>query len=499
MACFPFPINIVKQTNGNVFIYNVLTGDFVKSLSSDIIKIQCNENELVKLTMDNGSLEFFDPALVVNLQILPNPAVLFVGDCTDLSEELSTNFFFELTGGGGGSQDLDDVLSIGNNAGIYDIDLNNNELLNTDKIDFNLATSNTAGVGQLVWNDTDGTLDLGLKGGNVTLQLGQEEIIRIVNKTNGNLLESEYKCVRIRTQAEGGAQGQRLAVKLAQANTKANHSGILGLVTENINNNQEGFITTFGYVRNINTTGSLQGESWVDGDALWLSDTVAGQLTNIEPLTHPVQIGWVVYAHGVNGKIFVKVQEGVDELGELHDVTFPTAPANNDILVYNSSNSRWENKTSDGFNIIVKSANQDVNNTTLTDDTDFQFPVVAGGNYMLTMILATSSDSSLNDYKFAFAVSSGTINGVGNIVCRNAGNSGTVTVISAASTSVTNSVVIGQNTGSIPNVSGIVTAIVDFGFYASANATVKFQFALNSGVTTARTWKGSVLKYKRLD
>lgn len=257
----------------------------------------------------------------------------------------TTNFDYYETGTGSTvSQDLDSVLTVGNSAGSNDIDLNNNDLLNTDKIDFNTATADTAGVGQLVWNDTDGTLDLGLKGGNVTLQIGQEEIIRVVNKTNANLLESQYKCVRIRTQSEGGAQGQRLAVVLAQANTKANHSGILGLVTENINNNQEGFITTFGMVRSINTTGSLQGETWLDGDALWLSDTVAGGLTKVEPSVHPVQIGWVVYAHNNQGKIFVKVQEGVDELGELHDVTYPTTPANNEVLTYNLSQTRWENK-----------------------------------------------------------------------------------------------------------------------------------------------------------
>jgi hypothetical protein len=154
---------------------------------------------------------------------------------------------------------------------------------------------------------------------------------------------------------------------------------------------------------------------------------------------------------------------------------------------------------SDGYSIIVKSANQDVNNTTLTNDSDLQFNVVAGGNYLIEMTLATSSDSSLNDYKFAFGVTSGTINGVGNIVCRNASNSATVTAIIATSTNVTNSVVIGQNTGSIPNVSGIVTATVNFGFYASADAVLNFKFALNSGSTTARTWKGSILKYKRLD
>ena len=245
------------------------------------------------------------------------------------------SFFFELGGG-----DLDAVLTAGNNAGANDIDLNNNDLLNTDKIDFNLATTDTAGVGQIIWNDEDGTLDLGLKGGNVTLQVGQEEVVRVVNKTGGNLLEAEYKAVRIRTKAEGGAQGQRLAVVLAQADTGANHSGIIGLVTENIDNNQEGFITTFGYVRNINTTGNLQLESWSDGDALWLSETNPGGLTNIEPSNHPVQIGWVTYSNANNGKIFVKVQEGVDELHELHDVTI-TSEEKGDTLEYDGS--KWVN------------------------------------------------------------------------------------------------------------------------------------------------------------
>jgi hypothetical protein len=206
-----------------------------------------------------------------------------------------------------------------------------------------LLASTTAGVGKLRWNDQEGTLEFGLKGGNVNLQVGQEEVIRVVNKTGSNLLESEYKVVRVRTAAEGGAQGQRLAIRLAQANTKAGHTGVLGLVTENINNNQEGFITSFGNVSNVNTTGSLQGETWADGDTLWLSETVSGGLTKIEPATHPVQIGYVVYAHSNNGKIFVRVSEGVDEIKELHDVNI-SSPANGDFLVYNSTLQIWENK-----------------------------------------------------------------------------------------------------------------------------------------------------------
>ena len=134
-------------------------------------------------------------------------------------------------------------------------------LLSANRIGFNTGAGLTAGVGQLTWNNEDGTLDLGLKGGNVTLQIGQETVARVVNKTGADLLESQYRVVRIRSTAEGGAQGQRLAVVLAQANNDAGSVDTLGIVTENIGDNQEGFVATSGLVRNINATGSLQGVS----------------------------------------------------------------------------------------------------------------------------------------------------------------------------------------------------------------------------------------------
>jgi hypothetical protein len=219
--------------------------------------------------------------------------------------------------------------------------------LKTGNLEFDTTpTDIPTTAGGLYWNDQDGTLDLILKGGNVKLQVGQEEVVRVVNKTGGDLLESQYRVCRIRTKAEGGSQGQRLAVRLAQADTKANHTGILGLVTEDIQNNQEGFITTFGMVNKINTTGALQGESWADGDEIYLSETTPGALTKIEPSNHPVQIGYVVYAHANNGKIFVKVENGVDELKELHDVSITAPVTDGAVLQYDTATSKWKNSAS---------------------------------------------------------------------------------------------------------------------------------------------------------
>lgn len=208
-----------------------------------------------------------------------------------------------------------------------------------DHIDFDTTPTATGAVGRLLWNDTDGTLDLGLKGGNVTMQIGQEQFIRVVNKTGANLLEANYQCVKI-----SGAQGQRPKVALAQADSDLNSTDTIGLVTETIPLNQEGFVTTSGIVRDINTTGSLQGETWQDGDMLYLSGTTAGAITNVKPQapTHTVIVGFVIYAHANNGKIFVKVDNGY-EIDELHNVK-TTSTADKDVLIYDGVEQVWKNE-----------------------------------------------------------------------------------------------------------------------------------------------------------
>lgn len=215
--------------------------------------------------------------------------------------------------------------------------------LSSSFVKFNTSSTPLANSeGLMQWNNTDGTLDIGLKGGNVTLQVGQEEVIRVVNKTGSDLLESEFKVVRVRSVSEGGAQGQRLAVVLAKADNDTNSATTLGIVTENISNNQEGFITTFGEVRGINTK-NVNGEVWSDGDMLYLSPSNLGRLTNVKPQApnHTVIMGYVVYAHVTNGKIFVKVDNGY-EINELHNVRIDNVQEG-EIITYDSAIGVWKN------------------------------------------------------------------------------------------------------------------------------------------------------------
>jgi hypothetical protein len=210
------------------------------------------------------------------------------------------------------------------------------------QVTLDTSPTGTAAVGTTRWNDTTGLTETTLKGGNVILKNGVDLVARVVNKVSPNttLTKAAYQAVRV-----SGAQGQRLAVALAQANNDANSADTIGLVTETIATNQEGFIMTVGQLENINTTGSLQGETWVDGDVLYLSPTTAGAITKVKPTGngHIVVIGYVEYAHANNGKIYVKVMNGW-ELDELHDVAIVT-PLNNEALIYESATALWKNKS----------------------------------------------------------------------------------------------------------------------------------------------------------
>jgi nitrogen fixation protein len=225
-----------------------------------------------------------------------------------------------------------------------DVDLGEYEL-KAGQIELDTTPTGTAGVAVTRWNDTIGTSETTLKGGSVILKNGVDLVARVVNKVTPNttLTKAAYQVVKI-----SGAQGQRLAVNLAQANNDNNSADTLGIVTETIATNQEGFIITVGQLENINTTGSLQSETWTDGDVLYLSPTTAGAITNVKPngsTGHIVVLGYVEYAHSVNGKIYVKIMNGW-ELDELHNV-YISSVANNQGLVYETSTDLWKNKTID--------------------------------------------------------------------------------------------------------------------------------------------------------
>lgn len=215
------------------------------------------------------------------------------------------------------------------------IDIDANDTISIDTVPRLIFFSDqtySGGIGAMRWNNDDGTLDLGLKGGNVTLQVGQELVQPVKHATNGGL--DNGKVVYI-----VGSSGDNKTVLYARANSEATSANTFGLMTETVTGGNKGFCTTFGLVRNINTS------NLTEGGAVWLSKDTAGAMTAVRPEApnNGVFIGFCVRKHASTGVVFVNVQNGY-ELDELHNVYVPS-PTNGQVLTYVSGNSRWEAAT----------------------------------------------------------------------------------------------------------------------------------------------------------
>lgn len=161
---------------------------------------------------------------------------------------------------------------------------------------FVFDTSNTTApaVGELAWNADDATLDAGLPGG-VTMQIGQEMFMRVkasANITNGQLVMA------------AGSDGNSGRILAEPAGIGIDAMFVLGVATMDIPSGQSGFVTTFGVVRNIDTDGSVVGETWANGDVLYPHPTIAGRMTKG---THTINlpVAMVLFA-GNNGSLFVR-------------------------------------------------------------------------------------------------------------------------------------------------------------------------------------------------
>lgn len=212
-----------------------------------------------------------------------------------------------------------------------------------------ISFDTTAGVavdeGELAWNDVAKTLDLGVGGGSV-VQIGQEVFIRVVNQSGSTLVDGEMVYIT-------GSQGSRPTVDRVIA-TSITADMTIGMVTQEIPNNNQGFITNLGIVRNLDTS------SFTEGDDLWVSDTVLGGVTNVKPSppNQAVHVGFVVREHGTLGSVFVRILKE-EQLTELHDVSIVDL-TDGDMISYDAGSDSWVNGQPEDFDIITTVGGQTV-------------------------------------------------------------------------------------------------------------------------------------------
>jgi len=139
--------------------------------------------------------------------------------------------------------------------------------------------------------------------------------------------------------ASGVLQGAPAAAGLAEGLV------VMGIAAETMATNGFGYVTAFGLVQGINTTGSAVGETWATGDILYYNPAYVGKLTKVRP-TSPAEVvvvAAVTNANAGNGSLFVRVSF-YPKLTELSDV-YAVSPANNDLLQWSTANNRWQKTT----------------------------------------------------------------------------------------------------------------------------------------------------------
>ena len=203
------------------------------------------------------------------------------------------------------------------------------------------GAATTLAAGRMWYNQTTGTWNMGMGGGAITQQVGEELYVygKATAAISGEtILQAVYKTGVV------GASGTITFAPTIAAITDI--GAIIGVATEDIATNGFGRVTSFGIVRGINTTGSTYGETWTDGTDIWYNPTTGG-LTSVEPSAPgiKVQIGTVINAGpGGSGSFQVLLTPGSILGGTDSNVQFSTL-ANNDLIQYDSTLQYWKNVT----------------------------------------------------------------------------------------------------------------------------------------------------------
>lgn len=147
--------------------------------------------------------------------------------------------------------------------------------------------------GRLFYDAENHTLSLYNDEADITLQIGQEEYLRVRNDKSYPIQNGSGVYI-------DGSQGTHATIDFAIASGEST-SHVIGLATHDIEPNSYGYITTYGIVRGVNTG------SFTDGDEIYLSPSASGGYVGESPVApnYKMPIGHVIRSHPSNGSILV--------------------------------------------------------------------------------------------------------------------------------------------------------------------------------------------------
>lgn len=164
--------------------------------------------------------------------------------------------------------------------------------------------------GRLFYDSENHTITMYNDEPDISLQMGLEQYIRVRNKTGATIANGSV--VRI----NGSHNAAAASITKAIANSEIT-SDVAGVATHSIENNSFGYITRYGLVRDINTSGIAEGAE------IFLSATTSGDFTATKPGIpyYSASVGHVISSHQTNGSILIDLGKSKLSGGDLKSVT----------------------------------------------------------------------------------------------------------------------------------------------------------------------------------
>lgn len=156
-------------------------------------------------------------------------------------------------------------------------------------------------ISHLTWNAEYGTIDMEMGHSDATNQLGLE-IYRFCHNQTGSTIPNGTVV------SFAGSHVGHVAIAPVAASTTLEPNQVVGITTSDILDNDHGYVTWYGLIHDLDTTGTSVGETWVAGDVLYLHPTIAGALTKVKPTAPYVALPMcgVVTVNATTGVIAVK-------------------------------------------------------------------------------------------------------------------------------------------------------------------------------------------------
>jgi hypothetical protein len=173
-------------------------------------------------------------------------------------------------------------------------EIDGNPLDEIDYIDFAVQSAPSYAEGRVFYDNVNKALAVYNSEADITLQVGQEEYLRVYNNTGSTLTNGTP------VYATGSFEGTP-TVDAADATTETK-ARVEGVVTHSIENNSYGFVTVRGMVSDIDTSGLTAGYP--------IHVAADGSLQTAAP-TYPyyaTDIGGCIISHASTGKIYVRIQ-----------------------------------------------------------------------------------------------------------------------------------------------------------------------------------------------